>query len=288
MIPNAFEYHAPATLAEAIDLLAQYPDDAKLLAGGHSLLPMMKLRFAEPAHLVDINGIDSLRGISRDGDQIVIGAMTTEKQLIDSELLSEHCPLLPEAARNISDPQVRNRGTIGGDIAHGDPANDHPALMIACNAAFTLTGPNGSRKVLAEDFFLGTYWTALEADEVLTEIRIPVFAAGTGSAYCKLKRKQGDWATAASAVVLRMEGGRCAEARIALTNVGPMALNASDAAAALVGTAVDAAAVEAAARAAMAICDPAEDLRGDVEYKTHMAGEMTRRAIRLALERAGG
>jgi carbon-monoxide dehydrogenase medium subunit len=288
MIPNAFEYHAPATLAEAIDLLAQYPDDAKLLAGGHSLLPMMKLRFAEPAHLVDINGIDSLRGISRDGDQIVIGAMTTEKQLIDSELLSEHCPLLPEAARNISDPQVRNRGTIGGDIAHGDPANDHPALMIACNAAFTLTGPNGSRDVLAEDFFLGTYWTALEADEVLTEIRIPVFAAGTGSAYCKLKRKQGDWATAASAVVLRMEGGRCAEARIALTNVGPMALNASDAAAALVGTAVDAAAVEAAARAAMAICDPAEDLRGDVEYKTHMAGEMTRRAIRLALERAGG
>jgi carbon-monoxide dehydrogenase medium subunit len=288
MIPNAFEYHAPATLAEAIDLLAQYPDDAKLLAGGHSLLPMMKLRFAEPAHLVDINGIDSLRGISRDGDQIVIGAMTTEKQLIDSELLSEHCPLLPEAARNISDPQVRNRGTIGGDIAHGDPANDHPALMIACNAAFTLTGPNGSRNVLAEDFFLGTYWTALEADEVLTEIRIPVFAAGTGSAYCKLKRKQGDWATAASAVVLRMEGGRCAEARIALTNVGPMALNASDAAAALVGTAVDAAAVEAAARAAMAICDPAEDLRGDVEYKTHMAGEMTRRAIRLALERAGG
>jgi carbon-monoxide dehydrogenase medium subunit len=288
MIPNAFEYHAPATLAEAIDLLAQYPDDAKLLAGGHSLLPMMKLRFAEPAHLVDINGIDSLRGISRDGDQIVIGAMTTEKQLIDSELLSEHCPLLPEAARNISDPQVRNRGTIGGDIAHGDPANDHPALMIACNAAFTLTGPNGSRKVLAEDFFLGTYWTALEADEVLTEIRIPVFAAGTGSAYCKLKRKQGDWATAASAVVLRMEGGRCAEARIALTNVGPMALNASDAAAALVGTAVDAAAVEAAARAAMAICDPAEDLRGDVEYKTHMDGEMTRRAIGLALERAGG
>lgn len=288
MIPNAFEYHAPATLAEAIDLLAQYPDDAKLLAGGHSLLPMMKLRFAEPTHLVDINGIDSLRGIRLDGDHIVIGAMTTENQLIASDVLAQHCPLLPEAARNISDPQVRNRGTIGGDIAHGDPANDHPALMIACNAAFTLTGPNGGRSVPAEDFFLGTYWTALEADEVLTEIRIPVFATGTGSAYCKLKRKQGDWATAASAVVLRMEGGRCAEARIALTNVGPMALNASDAAAALVGTAVDAAAVEAAARAAMAICDPAEDLRGDVEYKTHMAGEMTRRAIRLALERARG
>ena len=287
MIPNAFEYHAPSTLAEAIDLLAQYPDEAKLLAGGHSLLPMMKLRFAEPTHLVDINGIDSLRGVCLDGDTLIIGAMTTESQLIASDLLHEHCPLLPDAAKNISDPQVRNRGTIGGDIAHGDPANDHPALMLACGASFTLTGPNGSRVVPAEEFFLGTYWTALEADEVLTDIRIPVFTAGTGSAYCKLKRKQGDWATAASAVVLRMDGGRCAEARIGLTNVGPMALNATDAAAALVGSSVDEAAIEAAAQAAMAICDPAEDLRGDVEYKTHMAGEMTRRAIRLALQRSG-
>ena len=288
MIPNAFEYHAPKTLADAIDLLAQYPDDAKLLAGGHSLLPMMKLRFAEPSHLVDINGIDGLRGICLDGDTVVIGAMTTENQLIASDLLREHCPLLPEAARNISDPQVRNRGTIGGDIAHGDPANDHPALMIACGATFTLTGPNGSRTIPAEEFFLGTYWTALEANEVLTDIRIPKFASGTGSAYCKLKRKQGDWATAASAVTLRMDGGRCAEARIGLTNVGPTALNAKDAAAALVGSGVDEPAIEAAARAAMAICDPAEDLRGNVEYKTFMAGEMTRRAIRLARERARG
>jgi len=288
MIPNAFEYHAPATLAEAIDLLARYPDDAKLLAGGHSLLPMMKLRFAEPTHLVDINGVEGLRGIRLEGDTIAIGAMTTENELVASDLLAEHCPLLPEAARNISDPQVRNRGTIGGDIAHGDPANDHPALMLACDAVLTLTGPGGSRQVPAAEFFLGTYWTALEADEVLTEIRIPAFGPGTGSAYCKLKRKQGDWATAAAAVVLRLDGGTCVEARIGLTNVGPMALNATDAAAALVGTPLDEAAVEAAARAAMAICDPAEDLRGSVDYKTHMAGEMTRRAIRLAAERARG
>jgi carbon-monoxide dehydrogenase medium subunit len=286
MIPNAFEYHAPKTLDDAIRLLGEYPDEAKLLAGGHSLLPMMKLRFAEPTHLVDINGIEGLRGVRLDGDTIVIGAMTTENQLIASQVLQQHCPLLPEAARNISDPQVRNRGTIGGDIAHGDPANDHPALMLACGAEFTLTGADGSRSVAAADFFLGTYWTALEEGEILTEIRIPAFQSGTGSAYCKLKRKQGDWATAASAVVLRMQGGSCVEARIGLTNVGPNALNAIDAAAQLVGSGVDEAAIERAAKAAMAICDPAEDLRGDVEYKTHMAGEMTRRAIRLARERA--
>lgn len=286
MIPNSFEYHAPESIEEAIKLLSDYPDDAKLLAGGHSLLPMMKLRFAEPSHLVDINGIDELRGVRLDGDKVHIGSMTTENAIIASETLQQHCPLLPEAAHNISDPQVRNRGTIGGDIAHGDPANDHPALMIACNAEFRLRGPGGERGVAAAEFFLGTYWTALEADEVMTEIVIPAFAPRTGYAYCKLKRKQGDWATAASAVVLRLDGSTCAEARIGLTNVGPTALSADDAAAALVGKVVDEAAIEEAARKAMAICDPAEDLRGDVEYKTHMAGEMTRRAIRQALQRA--
>ncbi len=212
--------------------------------------------------------------------------MTTENALIASPLLASKCPLLPDAAHNISDPQVRNRGTIGGDIAHGDPANDHPALMIACGAQFVLRGPDGERSMPAEDFFLGTYYTAIEENEVMTEIRIPAFASGSGSAYCKLKRKQGDWATAASAVVLRIDGGRCVEARIALTNVGPTALNATDAAAALVGTTVDDSAIEDAAKKAMAICDPAEDLRGSIEYKTHMAGEMTRRAIRQALKRA--
>jgi carbon-monoxide dehydrogenase medium subunit len=288
MIPNAFEYHAPASVDEAVRLLAEHSDDAKLLAGGHSLLPMMKLRFAEPSHLIDINGIPELRGIRLDGDTVRIGAMTTENAIIASDVLREHCPLLPEAARNISDPQVRNRGTIGGDIAHGDPANDHPALMLACNAEFRLRGPNGERTVAAPDFFLGTYWTALEADEVMTEILIPAFKPRTGYAYCKLKRKQGDWATAASAVVLRLDGDTCAEARIGLTNVGPMALNATEAAAALAGKVIDEAAIDEAAQKAMEICEPAEDLRGDVEYKTHMAGEMTRRAIRQAVDRAKG
>jgi carbon-monoxide dehydrogenase medium subunit len=288
MIPNVFEYHAPASVDEAVRLLAEHADEAKLLAGGHSLLPMMKLRFAEPSHLIDINGIPELRGVRLDGDRVRIGAMTTESAIIASEVLREHCPLLPEAATNISDPQVRNRGTIGGDIAHGDPANDHPALMLACNAELRLRGPNGERMVPAPDFFLGTYWTALEADEVMTEILIPAFKPRTGYAYCKLKRKQGDWATAASAVVLRLDGDTCAEARIGLTNVGPMALNATDAAAVLVGKVIDEAAIEEAAQKAMAICEPAEDLRGDAEYKTHMAGEMTRRAIRQAIDRAKG
>jgi carbon-monoxide dehydrogenase medium subunit len=273
---------------EAVRLLEEHSDDAKLLAGGHSLLPMMKLRFAEPTHLIDINGIPELRGVRLDGETVRIGAMTTENAVIASDVLREHCPLLPEAAKNISDPQVRNRGTIGGDIAHGDPANDHPALMLACDAQFRLRGPNGERTVPASDFFLGTYWTALEADEVMTEILIPAFKPRTGFAYCKLKRKQGDWATAASAVVLRLDGDTCAEARIGLTNVGPMALNATDAASALVGKVIDEAAIEDAARKAMAICEPAEDLRGDAEYKTHMAGEMTRRAIRQAIDRAKG
>jgi carbon-monoxide dehydrogenase medium subunit len=288
MIPNAFAYHAPTSVDEAVELLAEHGDEAKLLAGGHSLLPMMKLRFAEPEHLIDINGIAELRGVRLEGDTVRIGAMTTENAIIASDVLQAHCPLLPEAARNISDPQVRNRGTIGGDIAHGDPANDHPALMLASGAVFRIRGPEGERTVPAPEFFLGTYWTALEADEVLTEILIPAFKQGTGYAYSKLKRKQGDWATAAAAVVLRLEAGTCVEARIGLTNVGPMALNATDAAAALVGKAIDGASVEEAARAAMAICDPAEDLRGDAEYKTHMAGEMTRRAIRQAADRARG
>ena len=288
MIPNEFEYHAPSSVDEVIKLLAEHGDEAKLLAGGHSLLPMMKLRFAEPQHLVDINGISELKGIQLDGDSVCIGAMTTENAIIASDVLKDKCPLLPDAARNISDPQVRNRGTIGGDIAHGDPANDHPALMLACNAEFVLRGPSGKRTVAAADFFLGTYWTALEADEVMTEIRIPAFKPATGYAYMKLKRKQGDWATAAAAVVLEMDGNTCSMARIGLTNVGPMALNATDAAAALVGKTIDEEVINDAAEKAMAICDPAEDLRGDIEYKTHMAGEMTRRAIRLAAQRAKG
>jgi carbon-monoxide dehydrogenase medium subunit len=288
MIPGSFEYHAPTTLAEALSLLGQYGDEGKVLAGGHSLLPMMKLRFAEPEHLVDLNKIDELKGIRESNGVVHIGAMTSENAVIASDVLRQHCPLLPEAARNISDPQVRNRGTIGGDIAHGDPANDHPALMLASEASFVLKGAGGERVVAADGFFLGTYWTLLEAEEILTEIRIPAFKPNTGYAYCKLKRKQGDWATAASAVVLDLDGDVCSRINIGLTNVAPAALKATEAEDLLRGQRIDDALIEAAAEKVMAACDPAEDLRGDIEYKTHMAGEMTRRAIRLALQRARG
>ena len=180
MIPPAFDYHAPKSVGEAIALLASLGGDAKLLAGGHSLLPMMKLRFAQPAHLIDLNRIDELRGICEDGETICIGAMTVENELIASQLLREKVGLLPAAAQQIADPQVRNRGTIGGDIAHGDPANDHPALALALDATLVVRGPGGERRIKAEDFFLGTYMTALAEDEILVGLRVPALAHGTG------------------------------------------------------------------------------------------------------------
>jgi carbon-monoxide dehydrogenase medium subunit len=288
MIPGAFEYHAPTTVADALSLLGQYGDEAKVMAGGHSLLPMMKLRFAEPAHLIDLNGIDELRGIREENGVIHIGAMTTENQLIASQILWDDCPLIPEAAKLIADPQVRNRGTIGGDIAHGDPGNDHPAIMIAVGASFVLSGPNDERTVPADGFFLGTYWTQLEADEILKQIQVPANKPGTGYGFSKLKRKTGDFATAAAAVQLQLDGDVCHSINIALTNVGATVIKATDAEAVLTGKVIDEALIEEAAQKVMSICDPAEDLRGDIEYKTHMAGEMTRRSIRLALDRAKG
>ena len=285
MIPPAFDYHAPKTVDEAIHLLGSLGSDAKLLAGGHSLLPMMKLRFAQPAHLIDINRIPELRGICEDGADIVIGAMTVENDLIKSPLLQAKVPLLAEAPKLIADPQVRNRGTLGGDIAHGDPGNDHPAISLALDASFLLQGPAGRRTVKADDFFLGTYMTALAEDEILVAVRVPAFAPGTGWAYEKLKRKTGDWATAGAAVVLRMAGGSVSQVRIALTNVAPMAIRAPAAEAAVLGQPLNAATLDAAAAAAMAVCDPAEDLRGDRAYKTAMAGQMVKRALLAAAAR---
>ncbi len=285
MIPPAFDYHAPRSVGEVIGLLGRLGAEAKILAGGHSLLPMMKLRFAQPAHLVDINRISELRGICEDGATVVIGAMTVEAELIASPLLRAKAPLLAEAPKLIADPQVRNRGTIGGDIAHGDPANDHPALAIALDATFVIEGPGGRREVKAEDFFVGTYVTALADDEILVAIRVPALAGGTGWAYEKLKRKTGDWATAGAAVVMRISGGQVSHARIALTNVGPTALRAGGAEKALLGKPLADATIDAAAAAAMGITDPAADLRGDVEYKTAMAGQMVKRAIRAAAAR---
>jgi len=286
MIPRQFEYHAPQSVPDAIALLQKYGDTAKLLAGGHSLLPMMKIRFAEPEHLVDLGKLADLRGIREKGKELRIGAMTTENDLIWSTVVQKKCPLLVEAARLIGDPQVRYKGTLGGDISHGDPANDHPAIMLALGASFVLQGSNGERVVAADDFFLGLYSTALETDEVLTEIRIPVPVAGTGWCYAKLKRKTGDFATAAAAVLLRMKGDTVEEVSIALTNAGATALKAREAEDSLRGKKFDDAAITEAARLAMSICDPAEDQRGDVEYKTAMTGEMTQRALRTSHSRA--
>jgi carbon-monoxide dehydrogenase medium subunit len=286
VITAPFDYHSPRTVPEALKLLSSLGDDAKLLAGGHSLLPMMKLRFAQPAHLIDLGKVTELRGISQVGNEIRIGAMTTEHELLNSKLLAEKLPLLVEGASLIADPQVRYKGTIGGDISHGDPGNDHPALMLALEASFVLQGAKGERVVKADGYFLGMYSTLLEPGEILTQIRIPIPAAGSGSSYQKLKRKTGDFATAATAVVLQMKGNTVAKASIALTNVGATPLKASAAEAALVGKQINDASLNEAARLAMSICDPMPDQRGDVEFKRAMCGEMTRRALQTAHARA--
>lgn len=291
MIPRPFEYHAPTSVEAALGLLATHGAEAKVLAGGHSLLPMMKLRLAAPAHLIDLNRIGALKGIRVDGNEAVIGAMTSENDLIGSAVLAQHCALLVEAARQIADPQVRYRGTVGGDIAHGDPGNDHPAVMLCVGATFVVRGAQGERRVPAEGFFLGTYATALDPGEILTQIRIPLAepaaAERTGFCYAKLKRKTGDFATAAAAVRLGLDGDVVHDVSIALTNVGPTALKARAAEDFLRHRALTDGAIQEAARLAMTICDPVEDLHGSVEYRTAMAGEMTQRALRTAAARIG-
>lgn len=288
MTPGVFEYHRPASVDEAVGLLERYGDDAKILAGGHSLIPMMKLRLAEPAHLIDINGIDDLKGIGEKNDEIVIGAATTQAEVLFSDLLASKCPVLPETAALIADPQVRNCGTAGGNCANGDPGNDYPAVMMALGAGYTLKSTGSERHVAATDFYRGVYETALAENEILTAIHIPTPAAGTGAAYQKLKRKVGDFAIAAAAVTLSMDGETCSGATVALTNVADKPFCSAAAAAALKGSTVDDAAINAAAEKAMAECNPADDLRGPAAYRTQMAGEMTRRAIRDALSRARG
>jgi len=286
MYPGNFDYHRPDSVAEAIALLGRFGGDAKILAGGHSLVPMMKLRMAEPANLIDVNGISDLKGIREADGGICIGAATTQAEMLASSLLGESCALIPEASALIADPQVRYCGTLGGNVANGDPGNDLPAVMVALGATYVLRGPKGERTVAARDFYKGVYFTELGEDELLIEVRVPALAANQGTAYEKMKRKVGDYAIAASAVVLTMSGATCENASIALTNVAETPLFAADAGASLAGKAVDEDAIAEAARLAMAIATPEADLRGTVEFRTAMAGEMTRRAIRKALARA--
>jgi carbon-monoxide dehydrogenase medium subunit len=286
MIPGSFNYHRPATVADAVKLLADLGDEARPLAGGHSLVPMMKLRLATPGHLVDLHGIAGLKGIRRDGNNIVIGAMSTQAELLASEEIARSLPILHEAALLIADPQVRYRGTIGGNVANGDPGNDMPALMMTLGAIYQLEGTSGAREVAAADFYQGAYFTVLEPGEILTSVSIPVPAAGHGYAYEKLKRKVGDYATAAAAVVLTIVGGKVATCAIGLTNLHETPLLALDAAKAVIGTSLDAASLKQAAAAAQAIMSPAGDARGPVEYRKHVGGIMVTRALARAAERA--
>ena len=286
MIPGPFSYHRPQTLADAVKLLSTLGDEARPLAGGHSLVPMMKLRLAAPAHLVDLHGIDGLKGVSRDGNRIVIGAMTTQHELLASGEIANSLPILHETALQIADPQVRYRGTIGGNVANGDPGNDMPALMMTLGASYQLQGPGGTRDVPASDFYQGAYFTALEPGEILTSVSIPVPAAGHGFAYQKLKRKVGDYATAAAAVMLTMAGGKVATCAIGLTNLHETPLLAADAARCVIGTSLDAATLKKAATAAEAIMSPAADARGPIEYRKHVGGIMVMRALQRAASRA--
>ncbi|HEY5676856.1 MAG TPA: xanthine dehydrogenase family protein subunit M [Myxococcales bacterium] len=289
MIPPAFDYHAPTSLSEAVALLTRYRDTAKVLSGGQSLLPMLKLRLAQSEHLVDIGRIPGLEYVEEKGGQLRIGGATREAVLERSEVVRTRYPILLDTARVIADPLVRNRATVGGNLAHGDPANDHPATMIALGAQVVVVGPKGERVVSIDDFFQGLYATALEPDEILTEIRIPAPPPRSGGAYAKLERKVGDFATAAAAAQLSLSpSGAVEKVRIALTNMGPTPVRAAEAEGRLAGRAPDAAALAEAARLAAQAASPKADRRGDVEYKREMARVMTRRALEAALARAGG
>ncbi len=286
MIPASFDYHRPSTIGDAVELLVRHGDEARVLAGGHSLIPMMKLRMATPSHLVDLQAIADLRGIREENGAIIVGAMTTQRELIESTLLAERCPIIGEAALQIADPQVRYCGTLGGNVANGDPGNDMPAIMQALDASYQVIGQGGGREVPAREFYEAPFFTALGDDEILVSVRIPAPAEGHGYAYEKQKRKVGDYATAAAAVVLTMSGGTCESAVVTLTNVGGTPLVVEAAASALVGTAVDERAIDEAVTQAKAVADPASDGRGPADFRRHVAGVMTRRAIVRALERA--
>ena len=286
MIPGSFEYHRPHTVEEAVGLLTDHGEDARVVAGGHSLIPMMKLRMAVPDHLIDLQDIGDLKGVFEDGSTLVVGAMTTQTELIGNELLASKCPIIRETSLQIADPQVRNCGTLGGNVANGDPGNDMPALMQALDAIYVVQGIDGAREIVARNFYEAAFITSLEENEIITAIRIPIPSDNHGYAYEKQKRKVGDYATAAAAVVLNMSGGKCESAAIALTNVASTPLFATEASNALVGTAADDAAIDTVVGLAESITDPGNDTRGPAEFRTKVAGIMVKRAINRAAERS--
>ncbi|MBX3059521.1 MAG: xanthine dehydrogenase family protein subunit M [Anaerolineae bacterium] len=287
MIPGEFDYYSPRTLQEAVGLLEQHGYDAKIIAGGQSLIPAMRFRLALPEVLIDINTIEGLEYIREDDGHLLIGAMTREADLEESAVVQQKYHLLADAARVIADPVVRNRATVGGNLAHADPANDHPAVMLAYNAELIALGPNGTRAIAIDDFFVDLFENSLADNEILTEIRIPTPGPGGGGAYYKVERKVGDYAISAAAVQLTMSGNTCTAVRIALTNVSPVPMRATGAEQALIGNVITEELLEAAGQAAAAVCDPSPDLRGSVAYKRDLTRVVTKRAIRQAMERAG-
>jgi carbon-monoxide dehydrogenase medium subunit len=283
MYPAQFDYHSPASVQEAIALLGRLKDDAKLLAGGHSLLPMMKLRLAQPKHVIDMRKIPGLSGVKEDGGAIAIGALTTHYAVESSSLLKQKCPLLAEAAGTIGDPQVRNMGTIGGSLAHADPAADYPAAVIALGAELVAEGPKGKRTIKVDEFFKGLLTTALQPQEILVEIRIPSWPAGTGMAYMKFPHPASRFAVVGVAAVVTADGKKVG---IGITGAGTKAVRARGVEAALAGKTLDAATIKAAAEKAPDGVDVQADLQGSVEYKTHLLKVYCRRALEAALSRA--
>jgi carbon-monoxide dehydrogenase medium subunit len=291
MIPASFEYHAPKSIAEAIVLLGslgQSGEEVKILSGGQSLLPLLKLRFARPAHLIDINRIPGIDYIKEEGGVLRIGALAREAALESSPIVRAKYPILLDTAAVIADPLVRNLATVCGNLAHGDPANDHPATMLAIGAEVVATGPGGARTLPVRQFFTGVFTTALAPDEVLTEIRIPAPPPGSGGAYFKLERKVGDFATAGAAAFLIVANGTIEAAGLGLTNLGPTPIKATDAEQFLKGKKPDAATLAEAARRAAAATSPNVDRRGSVEYKQNMARVLMQRALEKAARRAAG
>lgn len=287
MIPGEFDYYAPSTAEAAVQLLAEYGADAKILAGGQSLIPAMRFRLSVPAVIIDINGVQGMGYVREDNGHLAIGALTRESALEESQVVQTKYPLLADAAKVIADPIVRNMATVGGNIAHADPANDHPAVMLAYGAQVIAQGPNGKRTIAIDDFFVDLFVNALAEGEILTEIRIPRPAARSGGAYVKFERKVGDYAVSAAAVQLTMDGATCVSARIGLTNVSPVPMRAKNAEQVLAGKKLTDEVIEEAGRAAAAECDPSPDLRGSVEYKRDMTRVLLKRAVRQAAQRAG-
>ncbi len=282
MIPAQFDYVAPASVEEALAALAEHGDDAKIIAGGQSLLPVLRMRLNAPEMVIDLGRIDSLRGIRDDGDAIVIGAMTTHNEVRDSDLVQQHALLLAKAAATVADSQIRHRGTLGGAVAHADPAGDLGAPCRALDAQFVVQGPGGSRTVAADDFFVDLFETAIGEDEILTAIRIPKHT-GWGAHYEKFVRVAHQWPIVAVAATVRMDGGVIAEARVGLTNMGSTPLRARGVESALAGANPTAEAVGAAAAAAGDGTNPPSDLNGDAAYRQHLARVLTRRAVLAAV-----